>query len=38
MRDNSNTFIYIIAAIIILHFIVGFGYLLYKINKKEKKK
>ncbi len=36
MNNNSNTFIYIIAGIIILHFLVGFGYLLYKMNKKEK--
>ncbi|MCD8399443.1 hypothetical protein [Tenacibaculum finnmarkense] len=34
MRDNSNTFIYIIASIIILHFLVGFGYLIYKMTKK----
>ena len=35
--DNSNTTIYIVAAIIILHFLVGFGYLIYKLNKKDKK-
>lgn len=34
--NNSNTTLYIVAAIIILHFLVGFGYLLYKITKKEK--
>ncbi|CAL2088785.1 hypothetical protein LNI90_03950 [Tenacibaculum dicentrarchi] len=34
MRDNSNTFIYIIASIIILHFLVGFGFLIYKMTKK----
>ena len=33
--NNSNTTIYIVAAIIILHFVVGFGYLLYKMNKKK---
>ncbi|CAM1354546.1 conserved hypothetical protein [Tenacibaculum ascidiaceicola] len=38
MRDNSNTFIYIVAGIIILHFLIGFGYLLYKMGKKENKK
>lgn len=38
MRDNSNTFIYIVAGIIILHFLIGFGYLLYKMNKKENNK
>jgi hypothetical protein len=37
MEQNSNTFIYILAGIILLHFLVGFGYLLYKIEKKEKK-
>lgn len=36
--DNSNTKIYIVAAIIILHFLVGFGYLIYKMNKKSDKK
>lgn len=38
MRDNSNTFMYIVAGIIILHFIVGFIWLMYKFsNKKEDK-
>ncbi|CAM4079454.1 flagellar biogenesis protein FliO [Flavobacterium sp. PL12] len=37
MRDNSNTFIYIVAGVIILHFIVGFAYLVYKLTKKEDK-
>ncbi|TYP99836.1 hypothetical protein C7447_101441 [Tenacibaculum adriaticum] len=32
---KSNTFIYIIASIIILHFIAGFAYLIYKMNKKK---
>ena len=36
--NNSNTTIYIVAAIIILHFVVGFGYLVYKLNKKYKNK
>lgn len=27
---------YIIAAIIILHFVVGFGYLIYKLSPKNK--
>lgn len=35
MRGNSNTFIYIIAGIILLHFIVGFAWLIYKMNKKK---
>lgn len=35
MNDNSNTIIYIVAAVILLHFIVGFGYLIYKMNKKD---
>lgn len=28
----SNTLIYIIAGIVILHFVVGIGYLIYKIS------
>jgi len=35
MRDNSNLTIYIVAAVIILHFLVGFGYLIYKMTKKK---
>jgi cell division protein FtsX len=35
MKDNSNTTLYIVATIIILHFLVGFGYLLYKMTKKK---
>ncbi len=35
--NNSNTTIYIVAAIIILHFVVGFGYLIYKMTKKDDK-
>ncbi len=35
MRDNSNTFIYIVAAIVLLHFIVGFAWLIYKMTKKK---
>ncbi len=35
--NNSNTTIYIVAAIIILHFVVGFGYLIYKMTKKNDK-
>jgi len=35
MRDNSNVTIYIVAAVIILHFLVGFGYLVYKMTKKK---
>jgi len=30
MRD-SNTLLYIVLAIVILHFIVGIGYLVYKL-------
>ena len=36
MRDNSNTFIYAVGAIILLHFIVGFVWLIYKFSKKKK--
>ena len=35
MRDNSNTFIYVVAGIIILHFVIGFAWLVYKLTKKE---
>mgnify|MGYP006945860435 CR=1 FL=1 len=35
MQENSNTFLYIIATIIILHFIIGFGYLIYKMTNKK---
>ncbi len=34
MRGNSNTTLYIVAAIIIVHFLAGFIYLIYKMNKK----
>lgn len=30
----SNTFIYVIVGIVILHFVVGIGYLIYKITGK----
>ncbi|CAM3767968.1 CcmD family protein [Flavobacterium gelidilacus] len=35
MRDNSNTFIYVVAGIVLLHFIVGFVWLIYKMTKKK---
>jgi len=35
MRDNSNLTIYIVAGVIILHFLVGFIYLVYKLTKKK---
>lgn len=38
MRDNSNTFIYVVAGVIILHFIVGFIWLMYKFSKKKEDK
>jgi heme/copper-type cytochrome/quinol oxidase subunit 4 len=37
MRD-SNTFIYIVGGIIVLHFVVGFIWLIYKFSKKDDKK
>jgi heme/copper-type cytochrome/quinol oxidase subunit 4 len=37
MRSSSNTIIYIVAGIIILHFVVGFIWLIYKLNKKKEK-
>lgn len=36
MRGSSNTLIYIIAGIIILHFIVGFIWLAIKMGKKRR--
>lgn len=36
MRD-SNAFMYIIAGIIVLHFLVGFVWLIYKFSKKKEK-
>jgi hypothetical protein len=38
MRDSSNLTIYIVAGIIIFHFLAGFAYLLYKMHKKGDKK
>jgi len=38
MRGDSNTGIYIVAGIVILHFIVGFAWLIYKMNQKPKGK
>ena len=35
--NNSNTTLYIVAAVIILHFVIGFGYLIYKMTKKSDK-
>ena len=38
MRDNSNTFMYIVAGIIFLHFLVGFVWLVLKLYKKNEDK
>lgn len=35
MRNGSNLTIYIVAVVIIVHFLAGFIYLLYKMNKKK---
>ncbi len=35
MRDGSNLTIYIVAGVIIVHFLAGFIYLVYKLNKKK---
>lgn len=35
MHGNSNVTIYIVAAVIILHFLIGFAYLIYKMTKKK---
>ena len=38
MRDNSNTFMYVIGGIILLHFVVGFVWLIFKLSKKKEDK
>lgn len=38
MRNDSNTLIYIVGGIILLHFLVGFIWLAYKLNKKDDSK
>lgn len=38
MRDNSNTFIYVIAGIVLLHFLVGFIWVIIKLSKKKEDK
>jgi len=35
MRGDSNLTLYIVAGVIILHFLVGFIYLIYKLNNKK---
>lgn len=35
---SDNTVIYIIAAVILLHFVVGIGYLIYKLTKRNKER
>lgn len=35
VMDNSNTTLYIVAGIILIHFIVGFVWLAIKLSKKE---
>jgi hypothetical protein len=35
MRGDSNLTIYIVAGVIIVHFLIGFVYLIYKMNKKK---
>jgi len=37
MRSDSNTIIYIIAGIIVLHFVVGFIWLALKLSNKKGK-
>ncbi|HLF53450.1 MAG TPA: hypothetical protein VI621_14225 [Flavobacterium sp.] len=35
MRNDSNTFVYIVAGIILLHFLIGFAWLIIKLSKKK---
>jgi uncharacterized protein YqhQ len=34
--QNSNFWFYIIIAIVLLHVVVGFGYLIYKLSPRKK--
>jgi len=36
--QNSNFWFYIIIAIVLLHVVVGFGYLVYKLSPRKKEK
>jgi flagellar biogenesis protein FliO len=36
MRTDSNEFIYAVATIVIIHFVIGFIWLWRKMNKKKK--
>ncbi len=36
MRGDSNTIVYIVAGIVLLHFVVGFIWLAIKMTKKDK--
>ena len=35
MNDNANTTLYIVAGIIVLHFVVGFLWIVNKLTKKK---
>jgi hypothetical protein len=35
MRDGSNLTIYIVAGVILAHFLIGLIYLIYKMTKKK---
>ncbi len=37
MKD-SNFWYYVIMAVVILHFVIGFGYLIYKLSPKKSDK
>lgn len=37
MRGNSNVFMYVVGGIILLHFLVGFIWLFFKLSKKKDK-
>ncbi len=32
---NDHSLIYVIAGIVLIHFIIGIGYLIYKLTKKK---
>lgn len=37
MREDSNTFMYLVGGIILLHFLIGFIWLIVKFSKKKDK-
>ena len=38
IMQNSNFWYYVIMAVVILHFVIGFGYLIYKLSPRKSDK